>query len=165
LYTPRNLYVLFNLVLKAEDLFAGSPVHDSLRLALLQCLELGSKLNAIPGEPASRRAPRLRPPARFAEWNIWQLFEDATRELAQRQPASPVPLAANVSDRTGEGFCRAHVCSAAGIRAPAGKREPGPDSATSARSHALGAALPVDRMALRTRRIGLVVADGQTTQL
>jgi hypothetical protein len=98
LYTPRNLYVLFNLVLKAEDLFAGLPVHDFLRLALLQCLELGSKLSAVPGEPAPPRAPRLRPRARFVEWNIWQLFEDTTRELAQRQPVYPVPLAANVRE-------------------------------------------------------------------
>ena len=98
LYTPRNLYVLSNLVLKIEDLFADSALHDFLQLALLQCLELGSKLNAVPGEPAPPHTPRLRPPARFVEWNIWQLFESATRQLAQRQPASPVMLAANVQD-------------------------------------------------------------------
>ncbi|KPL21451.1 MAG: hypothetical protein AMJ93_09590, partial [Anaerolineae bacterium SM23_84] len=50
LYTPRSLYVLYNLVLKAEDLFAGSTIHDFLRLALLRCLELGSVLNPAPGD-------------------------------------------------------------------------------------------------------------------
>ena len=98
LYTSRNLYVLSNLVLKIEDLFAGLSVHDPLRLALLHCLELGSKLNVVPGEPVSPYAPRLHPPARFVEWNIWHLFEGAIRRLTQRQSTLPVPLAANVKD-------------------------------------------------------------------
>lgn len=98
LYTPRNLYALSNLVLKIDDLFSGTATHDFLRLALLRCLELGSKLNAIPGEPASPHMPHLHPLARFVEWNIWQLFEDTARRLAQQQPASTVPLAATVKD-------------------------------------------------------------------
>jgi len=83
LYTPRNLYVLSNLVMKAEDLLVASAAQDSVRMALLQCLERGSKLNAVPGEPAAARQSRLQPPARFVEWNVWQLFEDAMRQLAQ----------------------------------------------------------------------------------
>jgi len=98
LYTRRNLYVLSNLVLKMEDLFAASTVLDFLRFALLHCLELGSKLNMVPGEPVSPHAPRLRPPPQFVEWNLWQLFEDTTRRLSQRQSTPPVPLAANVKD-------------------------------------------------------------------
>jgi len=47
LYTPRNLYALYNLVLKAEGLFAGTAGYDLLRLALLRCLDLGSKLNTV----------------------------------------------------------------------------------------------------------------------
>nr|MBC7244742.1 hypothetical protein [Chloroflexota bacterium] len=98
LYTPRNLYVLSNLVLKIDDLFSGTVVHDFLRLALLHCLELGSKLNTVPGEPAAPHTPHLHPPTRFVEWNIWQIFEDTARRLAQQQPVSTVPLAASVKD-------------------------------------------------------------------
>ncbi len=98
LYTPRNLYVLFNLLLKLEDLFSGSAVHDFLRLVLLQCLELGSKLNIAPDEPPLPPRASLRPPSRFIEWNVWQLFESAARQLAQRPSVSPVALGANVTD-------------------------------------------------------------------
>jgi len=98
LYTSRNLYVLSNLVLKVEDLFSGSAVHDFLRLALLQCLELGSKLNVPPDEPASPTASHLRLPPRFVERNVWQLFEEAARQLAQRPSVPAVTLAANVQD-------------------------------------------------------------------
>lgn len=98
LYTPRNLYALSNLVLKIEDLLADSVVHDLLRLALLQCLELGSKLNAVPGEPAPAQPPPLRPLPRFVERNIWQLFEDATRQLNQPGPLPTIPLAARAKD-------------------------------------------------------------------
>ena len=96
LYTPRNLYALYNLILKAEGLFAGTAGHDFLRLALLRCLELGSKLNAVPGEPTSSHPLGLHPPSHFVEWCVWRLFEDATRQLSQRQPASPVALADSV---------------------------------------------------------------------
>ncbi|MGB9879510.1 MAG: hypothetical protein ACPLRM_01990, partial [Anaerolineae bacterium] len=97
LYTPRNLYVLANLVLKIDDLFAGTVVHDFLRLALLRCFELGSKLNPAPGEPAAPHTPHLHPPARFVERNLWQLFEDTARSLAQQTPTA-VPLANNAKD-------------------------------------------------------------------
>ena len=98
LYTPRNLYALSNLVLKIEDLFADSVVRDWLRLALLQCLELGSKLNAVSGEPAPAQPPPLRPLRRFVEYNIWQLFEDATRQLHQPGPFPAIRLAAHAKD-------------------------------------------------------------------
>ncbi len=98
LYTPRNAYVLSNLSLKIEDLFATSPLHDFLQLAFLQCLELGSKLNTVPGEATPSHSSQLRPPTRFVERNVWQLFESVTRRLGQRQPASPVPLATSPAD-------------------------------------------------------------------
>jgi len=97
LYTPRNLYVLSNLVLKVEDLFAGSAVLEFLRLALLRCLELGSKLNPVPGEATGAHRSRLNPPARFAEWNAWRLFEEVTRYLTQSHKKE-VPLVAQLSE-------------------------------------------------------------------
>jgi hypothetical protein len=98
LYTPRNLYVLSNLALKIEDLFAKSPLGDFLRLSFLQCLELGSKLNAVPGEPAPPRSAPLRPPPRFIEHNVWRLFEHTARQLGRQQPVSAVTLAADPAD-------------------------------------------------------------------
>jgi hypothetical protein len=97
LYTPRNLYALSNLMLRAEDLVSDPLLLDFLRLALLQCLQRGSKLNAVPGEPTAPAAARLRPPARFAEHNVWALFEDAVSALLQRQPASAVAFAAKAA--------------------------------------------------------------------
>ncbi|MBM4430578.1 MAG: hypothetical protein FJ026_09575, partial [Chloroflexi bacterium] len=96
LYTSRNMYALYNLIFKAESLSAGTTGHDFMRLALLQCLELGSKLNAVPGESTPSHPVRLHPPSRFVEWNVWRLFEDATRQLSQRQPTSPVVLADDI---------------------------------------------------------------------
>ena len=97
LYTPRNLYVLSNLVLKMDDLFAGLAVHDSLRLILLHCLELGSKLNPLPTELSSAHAIGLTPPPRFIERNVWQLFIDTARARAQPAPGA-VPLAASIAE-------------------------------------------------------------------
>jgi hypothetical protein len=98
LYTPRGLYILANVLLKVENLFSGSVAHDYLRLGLLHALEQGSKLHPVPGEPAPSHAPGLHPPPHFVEWNAWQLFEEATRRLAQSQPAAPITLAANVQE-------------------------------------------------------------------
>jgi len=97
LYTPRNLYALSNLMLRAEDLIAEPSILDFVRLALLQCLQRGSKLNGVPGEPQASRVRSLRPPARFVEQNIWALFEGAVSALVQRQPASEVAFAARAA--------------------------------------------------------------------
>jgi len=99
LYTPRNLYALANLARKIDDLFADSVVHDALRLALLQCLELGSKLN-LPAhdEWSPREAQRLRPPPRFVEHNVWLLFEEALHQLVRIPHQPPVHLAPSISD-------------------------------------------------------------------
>jgi len=97
LYTPRNLYVLSNLVLKMDDLFTGSAVHDWLRLVLLRCLELGSKLNPVPTEQSPTAAVGLTPPARFIERNVWQLFIDTARTHAE--PSTEIaPLAASIAE-------------------------------------------------------------------
>ena len=97
LYTPRNLYALSNLILKVADLFSDGIVLDALRWVLLNCLEQGSKLETVPGEPESPPSPRLQPAGRFAEWNVWQLLERLSYELVQRQ----VPFAALVSTLDG----------------------------------------------------------------
>ena len=98
LYTPRNLYVLSNILLKIENLFSGSGVYDYLRLGLLRALEQASKLNPVPGEPAPLHAPGLRPLPHFVEWNAWQLFEESTRQLGQNQPPAPIALAAGIQE-------------------------------------------------------------------
>jgi hypothetical protein len=97
LYTPRNLYALSNLVLRAEDLVSDSLVLDFVRLALLQCLQRGSKLNGVPGEPTPSRVGRLQPLPRFVERNVWTLFDDAVSALQRRQPAIVAALAAQLA--------------------------------------------------------------------
>lgn len=98
LYTSRNLYVLANLVLRIEDLFAGSTVLEFLRHVVLICLEQGSKLNAVPGEPPSPRGTQLRPPPRFVERNVWRLFDQVAHQLVEQQPRPQVPLSESVGD-------------------------------------------------------------------
>lgn len=79
LYTPRNLYALANLLIKIETLFADSPLQGALRLLLLRCLDACSSLNASPWDPSP--PPRLRPPPRFVELNVWQAFERSYQEM------------------------------------------------------------------------------------
>jgi len=98
LYTSRNLYVLANLVLRIEDLFAESTMLEFLRQVVLSCLKQGSKLNAVPGEPLPPRGTELRPPPRFVERNVWRLFDQVTRQLAEQQPGPRVPLTESVGD-------------------------------------------------------------------
>ena len=97
LYSPRNLYVLSNLVLKIDDLFAGTVMHDFMRQALLHCLESGSRLNPVPGEPALGHAAGLTPPPRFVERNVWQLFIDTISQYAKAR-AGPSALAASLRE-------------------------------------------------------------------
>ena len=74
LYTPRNLYALVNLSMKAEALFSGSPILETLQLILLICLDRCRKLEV------EDRA-RLRPPRSFRERNVWHAFEEAYIQL------------------------------------------------------------------------------------
>ena len=163
LYTPRSLYVLSNVLLKIENLFSGSVVHDYLRLGLLHALEQGSKLHPVPGEPAPLHAPGLHPPPHFVEWNAWQLFEEATRRLAQGQPAAPVALAANVQELLPPALSTAPQKPARPatafvghmtVRQLAPALPPGSVSLIWAqpppsRAHTVGTALLVDRLAVR----------------
>jgi len=83
LYTRRNLYALTALLIKVETLFTASEMISPLRLLLLHCLEVGSKLQTV--FPGSTMKPRqsLRIPEKFLEINIWQAFETAASSLRQ----------------------------------------------------------------------------------
>ncbi|MCG2769947.1 MAG: hypothetical protein L6435_16455 [Anaerolineae bacterium] len=83
LYTRRNLYVLTALLLKIETLFAASEMISPLRLLLLRCLEVGSKLQTVFPESAMKPRQSLRIPDKFLEINIWQAFETAASSLRQ----------------------------------------------------------------------------------
>jgi len=90
LYTPRNLYALTVLLIKIETLFADSKMISPLRLLLLRCLEVGSKLHTVFPESAKKPRQSLRIPETFLEINIWQAFETATSCL--RQWKAPVQV-------------------------------------------------------------------------
>jgi hypothetical protein len=91
LYTPRNLYVLVNISMKIDALFAGSPLQRTLQLILLSCLDSCSKVGAAPLPRAS--ALRLQPPQKFVERNVWVAFEEAYRAVRRLAPSPPVGLA------------------------------------------------------------------------
>ena len=98
LYTPRNLYALTNLLIKIEALFTDSPLHQTLKLLLLACLDSCSSLYASP--QAWLRPRRLHPPPRFVERNVWRAFEEARVQLSQLSPSPAVQLAAGVTQIT-----------------------------------------------------------------
>jgi hypothetical protein len=98
LYTPRNLYALTNLLIKIENLFADSPLQETLKLLLLACLDSCSSLYASP--QAWLRPRRLHPPLRFVERNVWRAFEEARVQLSQLSPSPAVYLATGVSQIT-----------------------------------------------------------------
>lgn len=81
LYTARNLYALANLAMKVEGLFVDSPSLPALQYALLYALATGGKWNPPPEEAKPGLPLRLHPPKRFAEYNVWQLFERFGRGL------------------------------------------------------------------------------------
>lgn len=93
LYTPRNLYVLAQILIKTEALFADSPLAETVKGALLYCLDVGSALST-PDAPDAR--PRqLRLPPRYLERNVWECFGKACERLAQQ--GQRMRLAANLS--------------------------------------------------------------------
>ncbi len=98
LYTPRNLYALANLGRKIDELFAEGITLDFLRLVLLRCLELGSKLNSPPDEPQSDEVSPARPPQRSVERNIWRLFTEVTAQFMAGPPRPAVVLADSVRE-------------------------------------------------------------------
>ena len=94
LYTPRALYALTTLLIKIEALYPDSPQQEALKWVLLSCLERCSNLHAADGEERSEAAwpRRLRPPARFVERNVWQVFMEASDLARQAMAAPALPL-------------------------------------------------------------------------
>ncbi len=94
LYTPRNLYALFELTRRLEAFgqsVSQPEAQDLWRAVLLYCLDMGASLDS-PQE--SRRSERPALPARFVERNVWFLFEEAcewARRLAEAR--RPIPAA------------------------------------------------------------------------
>jgi len=83
LYTPRNLYTLAQILIKMETLFAGSPVAEAVKGALLYCLDVGSALFAA--DAPEVRPRQLRLPPRYLERNVWECFGQACERLANQR--------------------------------------------------------------------------------
>ena len=98
LYTRRNLYALTALLIKIETLFAASEMISPLRLLLLRCLEVGSKLQTVFPESAMKPRQSLRIPEKFLEINIWQAFETAASSL--RQWRAPVQVSVGADPKS-----------------------------------------------------------------
>ncbi len=79
LYSPRNLYALAELTRKIDSLFPEGPLHQALKVLLLDCLDRCSSLAPLPGSTARRRG--LARPGRFLERNVWHAFEEAVGRL------------------------------------------------------------------------------------
>ena len=92
LYTPRSLYVLASLLMRIEDLFTGSSTYDCLRVALLNCMQMGSKLHPASDVLPARRRAQLSPATRFVERNLWHHFEQSVRSLAAHVSGAEPPL-------------------------------------------------------------------------
>lgn len=95
IYTARNLYALTVLLIKIETLFASSEMISVLRLVLLRCLEVGSKLHRTLPEAEGKPRQSLRIPKRFVEVNIWQAFETAASHLKQWKAPLKVSMGAD----------------------------------------------------------------------
>ena len=92
LYSPRNLYALAELTRKIESLFPDGPLHEALKILLLDCLDRCSSLTPLPGSTIRRRG--LGRPGRFLERNVWCAFEEAVVRL-QAAVDQPVTGLAN----------------------------------------------------------------------
>lgn len=94
LYTPRNLYALFELTRRLEAFAGRHPqpeAQDLWRALLLYCLDAGAGLDS---PERVRRTTRPAMPARFLERNVWLVFEEAC-EWARRliETRRPLPIA------------------------------------------------------------------------
>lgn len=87
LYPPRSLHALAQILIRIETLFAHSPAAESVKGALLHCLDVGSGLFAA--DAPETRPRQLRLPPRYLERNVWeclgQTCESLTRQTAQIQ--------------------------------------------------------------------------------
>lgn len=85
LYTPRNLYALVTILMQIEAVFDNPHHQDVLKLALLDCLDSCSKLNAVAKNARPWNYGKdLRPPARFVERNVWEAFDGAFKRINER---------------------------------------------------------------------------------
>ena len=75
-------------------MFSGSPLLDGLRAALVEALDLSSKLYQAT-EEGWRPVRSLHPPRRYREANVWRAFSGAVERLAAGGAGPAVPLAAS----------------------------------------------------------------------
>lgn len=103
LYTPRALYAIADLLMRIEATFdEETQIH--LKGVLLTCLAAASNLYPPDVErpttptPGDQRSPpasldKLQPPGRFAEYNLWRLFERAIQRATAWSAYGPaLPL-------------------------------------------------------------------------
>lgn len=113
LYSPRNLYTLAQILIKIEDLWAGSPVAEAMKGALLYCLDVGSSLHAT--DAPEVRPRQLRLPPRYLERNVWECLGQACERLAHQR--GQMRLAADLTSfleaegKEGEGLVHLQVGS------------------------------------------------------
>ena len=93
LYTPRNLSALMATIRAIETALPDGPVRSLLRLALLEVIVGGSRLNAVAGHGAPLRLKKGRArrghAAQSREINVWLEFERTARELVAWLAANP----------------------------------------------------------------------------
>lgn len=101
LYTPRNLAALMATMRALETALPDGPVRSLLRLALLEVIVGGSRLNAVAGHGAPLRLEKGRArrghAAQSREINVWLEFERTARELVAWLAANPASLVATRS--------------------------------------------------------------------
>jgi len=95
LYTPRNLAALMATMRAIETALPDGPVRSLLRLALLEVIVGGSRLNTVAGHGAPLRLEKGRArrghAAQSREINVWLEFERTARELVAWLAANPTP--------------------------------------------------------------------------
>lgn len=104
LYTPRNLYALVTLTLKADTLFREPRPRAIITLLLLHLLNRGTSFYITPELDASAE---FAPHSEFLEFNLWRELERAARELRALEPITA--LAENAREVKYSGLPRAFV--------------------------------------------------------
>jgi len=93
LYTPRNLAGLMATLRAVETALHGSDALDLMRLALLESVVAGSKLNTVAGQGSALRIEKGRArrghASHFREINVWLEYERTVRDLATWLAAHP----------------------------------------------------------------------------
>jgi len=94
LYTPRALYAIAELIMKIEATLTDRALQRVFKAILFNCLLPASNLIATPGQQSLPK--RLKPPARYLEANLWQLFQAAVS--AWQPPQQTVRFAPRLDD-------------------------------------------------------------------